>query len=266
MTLPCWIITFDPSSPAASSLGKALAEQGIPHRFVPAVDGRNGTPALQGRERVDARKALLRHQKLLTNSELGCYLAHYRAIQSAYDEGLERVCIMEDDVVPEPALGRVLSDLAKLPDAFEMVRLMALRIRKRKVVSTLSDGEHMLVRPERGWCGGQGYVLSRTGMKKILDHGCNIFEPVDKMYDHFWEYDLHLYGVEPHVLYETEHVSTIQKRPSSPVPIPPHYRVAIPFLKFLFSIGRHLYLRRHHAAFYPATKPEKRMGRTKRLH
>lgn len=266
MTLPCWIISFDPASPSASALSQALTAQGVTHGFVPAVDGRQSAPPLQGREKIDVRKSLIRHQKLLTNSELGCYLAHYRAIQKAFDEGLARVCIMEDDVVLEPDFGRVLAELASLPDDIEMIRLMALRIRKRKIISTLSDGQHNLVRPERGWCGGQGYVLTRPGMQKILDHGCNIFEPIDKLFDHFWEYDIQLYGVEPHLIYETEHVSTIQKKPSSPVHIPLHYRLVIPLLKGLFSLSRHFYLTRHKAEFYPATKPEKRMGKTKRLH
>jgi glycosyl transferase family 25 len=266
MTLPCWIISLNPASPTASALSAALTAQGVDHSFVPAVDGRQSRPALQGRERIDVRKSLIRHQKVLTNSELGVYLAHYRAIQRAFDEGLERVCIMEDDASLEPDFATVLKQLGDLPEHVEMVRMMALRIRKRKVVSPLPDGKHQLVRPERGWVGTQGYVITRKGMQKFLDHACNIFEPIDKVMDHFWEFDIKQYGVEPHILYEVEHTSTVQKKPPQPTAIPWHYRLAAPFCKLLFSIGRHYYLTRHRDEFYPAAKPEKRMGQTRRMH
>lgn len=265
MTIPCWIISLKPSAPTASALSEALSAQSVPHHFLAAVDGRQSAPALIGNEQLDIRKALTRHQKLLTTSELGCYLSHYRAVKLAHEQGHERICILEDDVVVEPAFSRVLQALESQPEAVEMIRLMALRIRKRKIVATLPDGQHQLVRPERGWCGAQGYVLNRAGMKKIIDHGWNIFEPIDKLYDHFWEFDLRLYGVEPHVLYETEHVTSIQKSPASPPRIPLHYALAAPVLKGLFSLSRSRYLTRHKNEFYPATPPEASTGKTKRM-
>lgn len=266
MSIPCWIISLDPSAPMPSSLAAQLAAQGVDHRFIPGVDGRRGKPPLVGREHIAARRALIRHGKTLTSSELGCYLAHYRAVQRAWDEGLERICIMEDDVSLEDDFARVLAAVAALPEDMEMVRLMALRVRRRKVLSPLPGCDsHRLVRPERGWCGCQAYVVNRRGMKKFLDYACAIFEPVDKVIDHFWEFDLRLYGVEPHVCWENEHPTSIVKVPAQLPPVPLHYRLAAPFAKLAFSISRHSYLRRHADEFYPAEKPPVRMGRTKRM-
>jgi len=266
-TIPCWIITLNPEAPLASALEAALTAQGLPHRFVPAVDGRNGMPALQGRERIDERKALLRHQKVLTPRQVGCYLAHYRAVQRAWDEGLERVCILEDDVGIEDDFAHVLAGIATLPDDVEMVRLMALRIRRRKVVQTVPGADaYQLVRPERGWCGCQGYVINRAGMKKLLDHACVIFEPIDKLVDHFFEFDLRLYGVEPHVCYENPHVSSTRTPGHKPPPVPLLLRLLAPLHKLVFSRTRHRYLKAHASEFYPAEKPAVRMGRTERMH
>lgn len=264
-TIPCWIISLNPESVSSLTLSQALSAQNVAHEFFPAVDGRIGMPVLQGREHLNIRRSLLRHRRLLNSSEIGCYLAHYRAVGKALDSGLEHICILEDDVMPEPAFAATLTALEDLPEDVEMVRLMALRIRRRKQLSLLHGlDHHHLVRPERGWCGAQGYVLNRRGMRKIIERGWNIFEPIDKFYDHFWEYGLRQFGVEPHVIYEIEHPSSIRKTPS-PVQIPLLLRLLAPFHKASFSSSRHRYLKGHADEFYPAEWPAERMGRTKRM-
>lgn len=262
---PCWIISLNPDADGPRALSQALTAQNVTHDFVSAVDGRKGTPPLQGREYIDARKSLLRHQRLLSGSEIGCYLAHYRAIQRAYDSGLERICILEDDVMPEPAFASVVAALTKQPLEIEMVRLMALRIRKRKVLGMLADTSHHLVRPERGWCGAQGYMMNRSGMKKVLDSGWAIYEPIDKFFDHFWEYDLRLYGVEPHIIYELPTPSSVKKQSDTVMRTPLLLKLLAPLHKLAFSSSRHRYLKRHANEFYPTEWPEKRMGRTERM-
>ncbi len=266
MSIPCRIISLNPSSAMALALAEELRTQRVAFEFIAAVDGRQGTPQLQGRERFDDRKALIRHGRLLRAAEIGCYLSHYRAIQHAWDEGLPRLCLLEDDVGLESDFAKALGAIEQLPEEAEMVRLMGLRIRKRKVLSVLPDMEsHRLVRPERGWCGTQGYVINRAGMRKVLDTAWRIYEPIDKFYDHFWEYDLRHYGVEPHVIYEHEHPSSIQKPPQSRPFVPWRYRLLMPVDKFLFSRSRHRYLKQHAAEFYPAEKPAMAIGRTRRM-
>ncbi|WP_022954975.1 glycosyltransferase family 25 protein [Perlucidibaca piscinae] len=265
-TIPCWIISMNPEAPLAAALARELADAGITHQFVPAVDGRQGMPALQGAEHFDNRTAWLRHQKLLTPRQVGCYLAHYRTIARAWNEGLERVCILEDDVSIEPAFRETLDALSSLPSDIEMVRLMALRIRRRKAVMPLPGmNEHLLVRPERGWCGCQAYVINRAGMKKLLEHAARIFEPIDKLVDHFWEFDLRLYGVEPHVCYENPHQSSTRTPGLKPARAPWLLRLLAPLHKAAFSRSRHRYLKAHADEFYPAEMPAERMGRTKRM-
>ena len=52
-TIPCWIISMNPEAPLAAALASQLAAAGITYQFVPAVDGRQGMPVLQGRGRGD---------------------------------------------------------------------------------------------------------------------------------------------------------------------------------------------------------------------
>lgn len=265
MNMPVWIISLNPSAPTVTTLSQSLNERGIAHEFIAAVDGRQKRPELLPNEHYNTRKSLLRHKRILTNSELGCYLAHYRAICRAYEAGHPRICILEDDVIPEPGLASVLEALEKTNDNIEMTRLMGLRIRKRKVTGPLTPAGHELVRPERGWCGAQGYVLNRQGMLKIIRHAADIFEPIDKVFDHFWEFDLNVFGVEPHVLYETEHTTSVSKANDPKLTIPLIMRLIAPIQKALFSRSRHTYLSHRAADFYPASMPQQKIGNTGRL-
>ncbi len=247
------------------ALHHSLTNAGIVHDFFPAIDGRKTSPALQDDERLDYRKTLLRHRRLLTGSEIGCYLSHYRAIKKAYSIGFQRLCLLEDDVVLEPGFADVLRALESRPEHEEMIRLMGLRMRRRKVISIIGNTGHQLVRPDRGWCGTQGYVINRPGMEKVISWAKNIFEPIDKLYDHFWEYGLQVYGIEPHVLYELDHPTSVAKSSSSPVSIPLILRLLHPIHKLFFSRSRHAYLARHHDAFEPADYPSTTTGKTNRL-
>ena len=265
MDTPCWVITLKPDSEPVVRLLQSLEEQNVAATLFPGVDGRTTMPAPEPGERLAPEITRWRHLCELTSSEVGGYLSHLRAIKKAHAEGLERVCILEDDVQLEADFGAVLRDIVRLPDEVEMVRLMALKVRKRKVISTFADGIHALVRPERGWCGGQGYVLNRRGMEKIIAHGSAVYEPIDKFYDHFWEYDLRLFGVEPHIIWETEHPSSILKSNVARARVAWWLYWLHPLGKGWRSLQRHAYLKRHEAEFYPAEKPQGKPGRTGRM-
>ncbi len=262
---PCEIITLHPEHPTVQKLLASLIAQGVVAQTIAGVDGRSGLPPLEANEQLVPATTRRRHLCELNNSEVGCYLAHLRALRRAYDSGLERICILEDDVELEAGFARVLAELEQLPDEIEMIRLMGLKIRRRKVVKRLSDGVHQLVRPERGCLGTQGYLINRAGMRKILDYGSRIFEPIDKLYDHFWEYDLRLYGVEPHLIWETAGGSSVIKSNVAKARVAVWLYWLHPIWKLSHSVSRHWYLWRHRSEFYPARRPTSKPGRTARM-
>lgn len=265
MNVPCFVITLNPQSERTLKLLANLRDAGINAEIFNGVDGRQGMPALQGEEILARNETLWRHQCEMTASEVGCYLSHYRLIRAAYQQGCARICIFEDDVELEPGFARIYQELVTLPDEFEMIRLMALKVRKRKVVRTFSDGVHQLVRPERGMLGTQGYLISRRGMEKFLSHACRIFEAIDKVYDHFYEYDLRVFGVEPHIILEMAQPSSVVKSNRARASVPLWVKLFHPIGKGLRSQQRHRYLREHKDEFYPAEKPGQRPGRSVRL-
>lgn len=260
--MQCYLITLNPQSEQTQTLLTAFGNAGVPVELFAGVDGRKGMPALQAGERLDTRKMLWRHQSIMTSSEVGAYLSHYRVIKTAYEKGLPCVGIFEDDVELEPAFGNIVRELETVADQYDMVRFMGLKIRKRKQVFSFADSQHHIVRPERGLLGTQGYMLNRTGMKKVLDYAGNIFEPIDKVYDHFFEYDLRSFGIEPHVIMEKLHPTTIQKSGRGRLAVPLWAKLLYPLGKGLLSWRRHRFLRLHHEEFYPAEKPRERQGRS----
>ena len=266
MNTSYWIITLKPESENVQELQQALKSQGLEANLFQAVDGRTAMPALEPGEKLAKHRTRLRHLCDLTPPEVGCYLSHLRLIKKAWNEGFESICILEDDVKLEPDFARIMGEITTLPSEVEMVRLMGLKIRKRKVVQPLGDGSHQLVRPERGWLGTQAYYLNRTGMEKVLKHASTIKEPIDKMYDHFWEGGLRLFGVEPHLVYEANTApSSIAKSNRQRAKVPWFYYLLHSLEKGIFSVTRHthLLLRRHE--FYPATRPQKAPGQSARM-
>jgi glycosyl transferase family 25 len=258
----CWVISLNPSSENAQKLLADLECQGVDAAFFPAIDGRVGMPVLEGGEQILGNLAMVRHGKRLTASELGCYLSHLRAIKTAYRDGHEYVCVIEDDVVIENLFGEVYRSV--LEKNLDMVRLMSLRIRKRTVLEPLV-GEHRLVRPERGGLGTQAYVLNRVGMKKFIDYAQNIYEPVDKVFDHFFLFGLKVFAVEPHVAYELVHETSVAKSSNTATDKPIlWHRVVFHPVKLWFSLRRHFYRFCHWRDLSGAVLPEHKVGRTER--
>lgn len=266
MNTSYWIITLKPESESVQELQQALKSQGLEASLFQAVDGRTAMPALEPGEKLAKHRTRLRHLCDLTPPEVGCYLSHLRLIKKAWNEGFESICILEDDVKLEPDFARIMEEITKLPSEVEMVRLMGLKIRKRKVVQPLGDGSHQLVRPERGWLGTQAYFLNRTGMEKVLKHASTIKEPIDKMYDHFWEGGLRFFGVEPHLVYEKNpEFSSIPKSNRRSARVSLSYHVLHPFAKALLSTTRHAHLLSNREQFYPCRFPAKKPGKSMRI-
>jgi len=263
MSFKARIIALNTANPVALTLLKELQDAGLDAEITQAVDGRSGMPELLTGERVSQTLALIHRRARLTSSEVGCYLSHYRAIKQAYAEGLSHVALFEDDVVAEAGLGDVIRQILQLGEEAHLVRLMALKIRKRKVLQPLN--EHFnLVRPVRGSLGTQGYILNREGMRRVIQSGARIFMPIDSFYDSFFIFDFNCYGIEPHAIYELGGPSNIKKTAGG---LDTRLWVSVGWrlYKLFRSVMRRRYARRHKRELSPASMPTERPGRSERL-
>lgn len=258
----CTIITLDNTSDNGQKLLRDLTYQGLAASFFTAVDGRHQKPVLQGDEMLLPNLTLLRMRRPLSNTELACYLSHLRAVKQAYQQGAEFLCVLEDDVVIEPFFASSVVALAD--QSLDCVRLMALKIRRRKIVQTLANGI-TLTRPERGTLGTQAYLLNRSGMAKLLAHATNIYEAIDHVFDHFYLFDLHTYGVEPHLVYELDNGTSVRKPNQNTYALSMLHRLAYHPTKLIYSLRRHWHLWRNRRHYYPAQYPSRRPGKSPRL-
>lgn len=257
------VITLNPKSPVVERLVKSIESHELAVDECYAVDGRAGTPALVKGERLSQTLSLMNRRFPLTNTEIGCYLSHYRVIKKAYEEGHQQICILEDDVVLESNFGEVMRSLLSSTKQLEFVRLMALKIRKRKLVHPLSD-QCQLVRPLRGSLGTQGYILNRQGMERVLRKGAVISMPIDKFYDSFFIWGLKSYTVEPHIIFENHTQSSIAKtggKTHKGLMINLGFRL----MKLYRSLRRSLHYWMNVTDYSPAEFPEDVVGKSQRL-
>ncbi len=105
---------------------------------------------------------------------LGCFLSHAAAWEHLLDGGDAFGVFVEDDVIPLVDLPATLEALG-LPDGFDLVFIndrIAPRLDPAAAegftIHTLEGAMH-LFRPDENAPGGDGYVLSRAGARKLLD-------------------------------------------------------------------------------------------------
>ena len=256
------IITLFPDSETSLKLQNKIKQQQGIATFFAAVDGREKTPELLSGEQIDTQRTINYRGNRLNSSEIGCYLSHYRCIYEAYNNNIDKICILEDDVDIEDSFYEHLQHIFALPDHFEMIKLMELKRCKRKIAHALSE-THQLTRPEKGTLGAQGYIINRAGMKKILQEGSVLWQPIDKLYDHFWETNVHTFVVEPHLIWERETDSSIIK-PSFKKPQTSHKNIAWHLRKLKRSIHRKIYILKRARDFYPHKKAQQQQGKTNR--
>lgn len=253
-TLITYIVTENPDSHRSQALKADMERAGIQVELFTEVDvAEDGLPVLREGEVLDQEGAVRFRKKPLTNSEIQSYLLHYRAIQAAYLASADYLCLLEEDTVTEWLFSEVLDKLIHLPPDRELICFVKKRRQKRKVGEAV-DNRHILVRPVKGIGGSQGYLINRSGMEKVIRFGSRIFKPFDKFLDHFWEIDLHVYCIEPQLIWMIPRNSSKKTQKKKP-PIGLKTILVHKMEKFRRNINRRIYLMRHRNEFSPMEKP-----------
>ena len=190
--MPCYLIGMPDGPERWQPTIAAMEELGLQVRLWPAVDGRQGLPALQSGERIVSRFRLwMLGLTPLSGRELGCFLSHYRLLQHCHDAGYPRFAVFEDDTFPNSHLPRVLEAIASLDDSYAIVhldpfypRFYIQKLARQAKRSNTSTNEMMLwpAAPQRsgdGLCGTQGLVFHRRIVPTLLDRLMPIYTAYD---------------------------------------------------------------------------------------
>ena len=174
-SIPIYWINMDKSVDRRVRMHQHL--QGHEHVRIRAVD------AYEAREKVSTSQIshigvtfytmtneTITYKKRLAHSysykELACTLSHVKAIQQAYDDGHEMAIILEDDVVFLPRFWPLIKYLIdSAPADWEILQLYTTHFRAMVHACHLKDP---WVHWKSYFWGAQGYVIRRSGMRKIL--------------------------------------------------------------------------------------------------
>lgn len=187
-----------------------LEKLGMRAEFVPAVDGRTLSEA--DRNAYDREKALRVYGVDMMDTEIGCYLSHFRLYERMVRENIDFALIMEDDIEISPDLPHLVRDLVADPNPeWMVVRLESLRGRVREPKSRKFYGKHIkryqggdLHRLGTHVLGFGAYLIRKEGAQRMLDYGRRIFMPVDQTMDRYWENGIVPYIIRPIPVYQRQ--------------------------------------------------------------
>ncbi len=161
-----------PSPRRASGLDKLLST-GLRFEIVDGVEARNW--------RTDALPVDPAAVKKMSPAEIGCYLAHLRALHRIIDYRLPWACILEDDFCFEADPDFGLAEIeAHLPPDFDYIHLQRPLDwnPKYRILERCGAYERILETP----LGATGYIITRRLAEHVLSAHSLCGLPIDELY------------------------------------------------------------------------------------
>ena len=202
-SLKIFVISLDRAVDRRAHMQALLSELGLTAEFVSAVDGAALTPA--DRSQYDARLARLNYRAEMTDTEIACYLSHYRIYERICRETLPLALILEDDIHIAPNFLEAVGILAAQSDpAWTVVRLQTIRGKLLNPTSEQGRGRRVgdlgaseLYQLDTHVLGGCAYLMRLPAAQTMLAYGRTISRPIDQTLDRFWENGIVPYVVKP---------------------------------------------------------------------
>lgn len=200
---PVFVINLARDTDRRAHAEKTLAALGIDAQFVTAVDGRALTAT--DRAMVDPAKTARLYGHAMMDSEIACYLSHYRIYEKMLREDIPVALVMEDDLAIDPTLPRIVRDILDVPfQKWQVVRLQSARKKivagatpdfAGRAVADLTDGKVYALRVHV--LGACAYLIRQAGARAMVEYGQRIFMPIDHTMDRYWENGILPYVVRP---------------------------------------------------------------------
>jgi glycosyl transferase family 25 len=201
--LKIFVINLERAADRRAHMQDLLCALGLKAEFVRAVDGR--ALSSSDRSQYDSRLARLNYRSEMTDTEIACYLSHYRIYERICREKLPLALILEDDVDIAPNFVTAIDALAAQPNPqWTVVRLQTLRRKLLEPDCALTHGrlvgelgESGLFRLDTHVLGGCAYLMRLPAAQTMLTYGRIISRPIDQTLDRFWENGIVPYVVRP---------------------------------------------------------------------
>ena len=171
-----------------------LGAKKIDFEFFDAVDGRSGDNAALPNYSDDY--CVRTWRRPLTQGEVGCFASHYRLWKRCLELN-ETIIVLEDDIVIGNDFRESVEIAASLIDRFDFIRLSGITDVRHQSIPLNLPAPWKIVRFQRGPMGTQGYVLSPSGARRLLEHAKRWNLPVDNYIDSFWQHGVLSFGLLP---------------------------------------------------------------------
>lgn len=197
--LPLVFINLDKDGERRARIEAEFARLGLAGERLPAVWWKQLPTATQ--EQLYS-PTLNRHQyyKPLVDGEKGCYASHVQAWRELLASDAPALVVLEDDVILEDAFAPVVQAIAAQEGDWDMVKLMGRPSGEKIRATKPLNATHQLTQYQRVPSFTAGYVVSRSGARKLLDSRVPFGRPIDIDLRFWWENDLCILGVQPPVI------------------------------------------------------------------
>lgn len=197
--LPVVYINLDRDVQRRERMEALLAPLPFPHARLAGVLWRELDAVARARLYAPALNAR-QFFRPMVDGEKGCYASHLRACEYLLASQAPALVVLEDDVALDASFAEVLDAVAALPpDGWDVVKLYSRDGERPRDQRPLTP-HHRLITYRRVPSMSNGYVLSRSGARKLLDARRPFGRPVDVDVRYWWECDLRVLGVVPAVV------------------------------------------------------------------
>jgi glycosyl transferase family 25 len=147
----------------------------------------------------------------LTNGEVACYLSHKKAWRQAIDAGVDYLVVLEDDLIIDGPLKKIIDEVIEADLSWDMVKLFETR-KQRRAVRSLDNGASIVDTPTMP-IATTGYIVKVSSLPRLLESTKHFNRPIDIEFKSYWELNLRIYSVfPPPIKIAEENESTIGVR------------------------------------------------------
>jgi glycosyl transferase family 25 len=198
-----FVINLESSKLRMAEMNQRLTEMNLAYERMPAVNGSQlSTEELHSFYQPALNKKLYRRP--LSAGEIGCYMSHRNCWVKIQEQQLDLALILEDDAEMSDQLSALLSNIEKIQQPWDIIKLCDPPKKKAVLNSVQLHIDFKLCLYKKVPSRATGYVVSLSGAKKLLQARETFARPVDDDMQFYWEYSGNIFGVEPSPIWNAQ--------------------------------------------------------------
>lgn len=194
-----FIINMDKDVNRRETMRTRAEAAGLLFEFVQAISGRD--MSVEEIDRCyDSAKRKRYFGRDMTIGEIGCLMLHRKIYEKVVAENIPYAVILEDDVVFESDIYKVLVTILEAPIKWDIVRFLShSKVYKRgfRNIIPLGNTRYQFSRSPAAPAGAYGYLISYHAAEVMLKHMQRNWLPVDVLLGRVWQTGLEMFVLIP---------------------------------------------------------------------